>query len=556
MLAARGSMPAWEQILKLIETSPGPSSYIYLPVIYANLDPTRIPHTDPSSRLWSWIQFLEGFPEHLPERTNPTMPLSVAIWPFLRSPEARTIVHATPSIHAFVIRLWKLLPDSQVRTSPYYGVFYTFLCHCDAPSCVDAFIHACDDNPHTLASLIVQQINLVVGACVDPKAEYPLLILKARLDCLSGLVMIRNPRLLSALLSAGLIKAFTLAIVRLHVFRGVEATLEAIVLMLPHLLQMDTGFPYLPDALKAGLLAGLIGCAAQYNSTSKIVRFVLDIFSTVLPASLAHYRVISALSFPLRRARKSACDPRFLASPVADKWSDFLALAEQRLSLYEHFRSTGAGGFQSCSNYECTELRKVSELKCCGGCQVKLYCSRKCQISDWKVYGHRQLCESIAASTSLTRLHRRQDAFLQLMMRSDHESCELEILRQQLRYMLHYEGRQDFLTEFDYTEGFFKIRVKRAQAAERRQDSQHEGKDGNRAEDEDEQPPVHCVVIDEGSGTLNRSYMVRESHMDSNSMEGLRKIWGDIKSGRLDMRDEEGIMARIRDLIELKAEPF
>ncbi|KAK7038543.1 hypothetical protein R3P38DRAFT_2906460 [Favolaschia claudopus] len=452
-------------------------------------------------RLWSWTQFLEGLPEHLPERTNPTMPLSVAIWPFLRSPEARTIVHATPSIHAFVIRLWKLLPDSQVRTSPYYGVFYTFLCHCDAPSCVDALIHACDDDPHTLASLIVQQINLVVGACVDPKAEYPLLILKARLDCLSGLVMIRNSRLLSALISAGLIKAFTLAIVRLHVFRGAEATLEAIVLMLPHLLQMNTGFPYLPDALRAGLLVGLIGCAARYNSTSKIVRFVLDIFSTVLPASLA---IIV------------------------------------RLSLYEHFRSTGAGGFQSCSNYECTELRRVSELKCCGGCQVKLYCSRKCQISDWKVYGHRQLCESIAASTSLTRLHRRQDAFWQLMMQSDHESCQVEILRQQLRYMLHYEGRQDFLTEFDYTEGFCKIRVKRAQAAERRRDLQREGKDGDRAEHEDEQPPVHCVVIDEGTGTLNRSYM----------------IWEEIKCGRLDMRDEEGIMARIRDLIVLTAEPF
>ena len=42
-----------------------------------------------------------------------------------------------------------------------------------------------------------------------------------------------------------------------------------------------------------------------------------------------------------------------------------------------------------CSNCSKHEKRERKAFKCCGKCKKAFYCSKKCQISDWKVHKHK-----------------------------------------------------------------------------------------------------------------------------------------------------------------------
>mmetsp|Transcript_11392 Transcript_11392/g.21074 ORF Transcript_11392/g.21074 Transcript_11392/m.21074 type:complete len:186 (-) Transcript_11392:44-601(-) len=62
----------------------------------------------------------------------------------------------------------------------------------------------------------------------------------------------------------------------------------------------------------------------------------------------------------------------------------------------EYIESIQPGTFNkrldSCAN--CEQVDKARKLKCCGGCKIVFYCSRECQVEDWKAR-HKHDCKQM-----------------------------------------------------------------------------------------------------------------------------------------------------------------
>ncbi|KAJ7818409.1 hypothetical protein B0H14DRAFT_2839347 [Mycena olivaceomarginata] len=72
-------------------------------------------------------------------------------------------------------------------------------------------------------------------------------------------------------------------------------------------------------------------------------------------------------------------------SPVFERlWSNFLSLAKVRFQFLETFDS---------GEFPCGVIRAKDEFLRCSGCRAMYYCSRTCQIADWRVGGHRRACK-------------------------------------------------------------------------------------------------------------------------------------------------------------------
>jgi hypothetical protein len=59
----------------------------------------------------------------------------------------------------------------------------------------------------------------------------------------------------------------------------------------------------------------------------------------MLPRSLVYYPVVAALASALPKALGIPGHARFVASPIFNAWNNFLGLAEERLRLFQYFRS-------------------------------------------------------------------------------------------------------------------------------------------------------------------------------------------------------------------------
>ncbi len=53
-------------------------------------------------------------------------------------------------------------------------------------------------------------------------------------------------------------------------------------------------------------------------------------------------------------------------------------------------------GFKVCNASNCTISEGICEFKNCGGCRIASYCSKKCQIHDWK--SHKAACKAFRES--------------------------------------------------------------------------------------------------------------------------------------------------------------
>ncbi|KAJ7652390.1 hypothetical protein DFH06DRAFT_1206016 [Mycena polygramma] len=408
--AAGGSRPEWLKTMAYIRADPGISSHKFLPVVFAALDPKRAPKPEMLassdifpliaakdairsiyliqslsipvltalwSRVWLWVGLLEQYqPEAIVEILGYLLPFTQAALKY--------VVHSTAGTHAFITRVWPLLPSQlQINTSS-IAVFYELIGSCDE-SCghfVHEFIDECGGDPSILATLVVRTLNKVTTACQHPEAPR---IPRSRLHSLfSFLRVMETLDLIRPLLSAGIVRAHTRAIATLHAFPDAEITLLNSFLQLHALLLFRPGYPHLPEALKAGLLGNILAYGADYAPRPESEAFAAKVLRDVLTPSLVYYRVVSAVATAYPKISSTPYNPRFVASPIYPAWQDFTALVRDRLRLLEDFHSLEPGEKKGCSNLMCDVVQRASDFQRCAGCRNSCYCSRECQIADWK----------------------------------------------------------------------------------------------------------------------------------------------------------------------------
>ncbi|KAF7341330.1 MYND-type domain-containing protein [Mycena venus] len=590
--AASGSFAAWQKIAARLLADPGIPAHKFLPVVFANLDPARIPDTTTPElacssgsdavimaynalftvshfrelpfpilealwvRIWMWIEFIEHHQYYFPEQDD-VDPVSCqlldALIPFLGTEASAILVHTTPGVHAFAARVWQLLPASHVTNSSTMAAFFRFLRGCSGAWCgsTDELVEGCGEDGDVLASLVVHHIDMIATASLHPQAEVSHITLIDRLRGLSGLVVrIGTHNLFPALLSAGIVRAQTRALGHLQpLFHDAEAALNDCSDTLTAMLiftsaAVKPGYPNLPEALKAGLLTNIVSYGGDYQTTARTVTILERFLQLILPGSLVFYPVVSALASALPKALKKSCTPRFMASPLFEAWQNFVNLAEERLYILEHFRSPEYSPTKACDSSACTAIRKSSEFKRCAKCRCKFYCSRECQIRDWRA-GHRQMCKSPASYCSPKDEWRKWDeAFLRLILYHDYQALKLELLHLQLEYIRANGGRHDFYTTFDYMLGRCVIAVQPIGSSIG--DMQAAFDDGTWCRS---RLGLHIVFLNGGRDCIKRSYLFKSS--SAALMVGLQSIWADITSGTISVEGEdedEEVQRRLREL--------
>ncbi|KAJ6447477.1 hypothetical protein C8R47DRAFT_1085269 [Mycena vitilis] len=385
---------------------------------------------------------------------DPSMELLKALWPFIQSAALQPMVHSTPGFHAFVAGIWSRLHSSHPEVPLARTTFYRFISNC-GKDCAERsgteFIEGCVGDPSTLASLLVGDINMAAAACLYPKADEPRIDLLRRLSAFDAIIM-GNPDLFPALLRAGIIKAQTNAIARLGRFPDAEATLNKSFLQLNAFLVFGSGFPHLPEALRAGLLINIFAFGVHYQPSERSEAVLVATLRLSLPPALVYYRVVSALASAFPQVMWMPHNPRFKASPIYSAWQEFATLVQARLRLLEYFHSDEYVRTKACDNFECGAVRKASELKRCAGCREQFYCSRRCHIADWKRGGHRESCRISYSADDLT-WSKRDDAFVRLILHREYQAHKADLLMQQLTYMSSTVGPHVFSTTFNFISG-------------------------------------------------------------------------------------------------------
>ncbi|KAJ7029449.1 hypothetical protein C8F04DRAFT_1398398 [Mycena alexandri] len=562
-LCSRWLLPSLGQDRLIYQGPPRAPSHRFLPVVFANLDPARIPDMtgvdslDPPSpaakavmmgfnavhslpffidaplpvyhelwpRMWKWVQFLEVHQHywHNYEGEAPfMMNLFRALSPLLLHNENLALmVHATPGVHAFVARFWTLLPvlhagDHIIR------LCYFLSCCGPKESCVEQFIEACEHNPNLLASLLVRHLDAAIIGCQSHQPEHPPATLVCRVDILSQFTWnMKSHGLASALLSAGLVPVYAAAIAPFASFRNPElgALSWSFVAGVLSLISSGPGYPHLPRALKAGLLQSLESYTEnapsqdQFPGPSALVGFL----DGLLPRSMVYYPVVHALASALPKFLEMTGIRAFNASPAIGQWADFVELAQARVRDLEYFQSPEYIHRRACDNLECSVIQPAAEFKCCSACRRQYYCSRACQIVDWRRYGHRESCTRLALADA-SSLSSRDEAFLRLVLLRDYQAKKAAILGWQLEYMFENDGDTNFCTEFDYSGGQCTISVEAATPSmaytRQRMDA---------AASPHSKLALHQVVVNNGQTDVTLPYILRS---DSSMLsDGLQRIW-------------------------------
>ncbi|KAJ7652468.1 hypothetical protein DFH06DRAFT_1206197 [Mycena polygramma] len=497
LAAASGSHPDMMKIVSAIREDP-PAAITFLPVVYAILDPARVPEKhwhDASSnndavalgmafsiiniiptfpqlpvavlealwpRVWLWVQLIEEYHlliQNWAGRTDFVMlRLFVSLWPFLEVEPLKPGVHSTPGTHAFVSRSWPHLPLSELEQTNAMTTFFQFIGNCGSACGVHGakeFIEGLGEDPSVLAALIARHITAVAAACRNPKSTVPRALLLGRLHKLSVHI-----RMLDTLpyLSAGIVKAQTTAMGKLSPFPDAEDTLNGSFLQLSAFLVYSTGYGHLPEALRAGILNSIVSYGADYQRTDGSAFIFGHFLTAVLPASLAYYRVVSAMVSAFAKISAKPYKPGFVASAIYPAWKNFVAIVQARLRVLEYFLSEDYVRTRACDNLECGVIGASAEFQRCGGCHEHFYCSRECQIVDWNRGGHREACK-IHDPPVEVELTKRGDTFLRLILHRDYQAHKFDTLMQQLTYLSSNAGRRDFCTTFNYSSGHCVISV-------------------------------------------------------------------------------------------------
>ncbi|KAJ6448348.1 hypothetical protein C8R45DRAFT_1084515 [Mycena sanguinolenta] len=216
---------------------------------------------------------------------------------------------------------------------------------------------------------------------------------------------------------------------------------------------LDSGYTHVVEAIDAGYIQLIVSIAGRHVDwlESRIVIGVLQ------PATV-YYPVLAALERTLPLIQRATSAPTFISCTLYPDWQEFNDLVLDRLEVKRMFDSGEHVTCRACDNLECGKILKKTDFKRCAGCEHHHYCSKECQIKDWRT-GHRESCPKIHLSEfhAPKYLTSRDRAFLRFLVARDYEKHKLQIFLGWIR--IHHHG-ESLITLFDYNTGDLEIEMR------------------------------------------------------------------------------------------------
>ncbi|KAJ7198290.1 hypothetical protein GGX14DRAFT_470115, partial [Mycena pura] len=502
-MAARGSMPDMDKVISRSELPE--LSHLFLPVVFANLDPSRIPgaqlldtaalpptasspiilalqsldlltwmdKVDPAAytalwpRAWQWIQFLEVYHAFLPEPqtfAEVGARIVASLRNILVNRSSAAAVHSTPGVYRLFAQIWIALPSARAivteanKARHAKAALLALYCFIGdslwTPNMVFEFVEGAG-GADALASRLVAAIATYVPP-LRRVAQTPAAIFASLMKLVRPLVQLDQPPMpLEHLLASGLTRAVTHTLLPLcaaatatNDFCLAESSLRTLVIAFTS----PVWFKYLPESLEAGLLPALVAIMQSPAISDVVLHLVKQIVCDILPGAFLFRSVVAAV----RGRVPDATDPRrFRSMALYTAWVKIQELAVERVDALNFFESAAHMRVTMCDNPECQQIKAIKQMKKCSSCLLQYYCGRECQKSAWKLK-HREHCASVreAINDELDPLEmlvhcRRTDRFLRFLVLRDYRAQKLQILLDQLE-LLHRNRSAQLMIPEDY----------------------------------------------------------------------------------------------------------
>ncbi|KAJ7455101.1 hypothetical protein FB451DRAFT_1516727 [Mycena latifolia] len=258
----------------------------------------------------------------------------------------------------------------------------------------------------------------------------------------------------------------------------------------------EPGYARIAEAIEAGVLTLIILNGAKHIDWA-VGGMKTLITKVLLPATL-YYPVLALLEDRLPRLDDPASTHAFISSALYPNWQEFTRVALDRLAVKRRFDSGEHVACKACDNMECSRILKKTDVKRCAGCEYQHYCSKECQVKDWRA-GHRRECRIIRPPSKSYSNHdwhldyldgpayctSRDRAFLRALVARDYERQRQHLFLSRIVGMREHGPR--LLTLFDYSAGPAQIEVIA--------DSNHEADCSVRAARSSGRMQINCVVL-------------------------------------------------------------
>ncbi|KAJ6451899.1 hypothetical protein C8R45DRAFT_87428 [Mycena sanguinolenta] len=476
-----------------------------LPVVYATLDPARLPedttpeptrlhlvhcaigamalftlHTlnfavvhDLWTRVWAWIHFIDThdyFPdESICGYSRLSLLKQLVEFLLLDRPE---LVFSTPDVCVFVAHAWaSMVARDKVDHGCLFGISQALAACDDFPQCLEDVLEGAG-GIRELGSLIITYIGLLVrdlGASDSGDSDSRC---RLHLSLHRVLLFVSVPRpetcelaLQTSLTKAGIITALTDALITLTSVGSLAGdahrnsplctcngcVTDLCMQKITSLLYVIQS-PQLEKALNAGVLRAIVTGAVSNYRMANVETALKHFLGTILVGATRYYTFMRRLATALPEVLAIQPSRAFMDSPLWADWVLFLSLAQERLQFLAEFRERFFST-RSCANFECGVLiAQKTDLRRCAACRVRYYCSKECQMHSWRTQGHRAICIFAHDSGLGRQLEDHNNRFYNFTFLRDYQTRKPAILLQKLAH-IHRTVNADFCVVMEFISG-------------------------------------------------------------------------------------------------------
>ncbi|KAJ7128491.1 hypothetical protein C8R44DRAFT_873206 [Mycena epipterygia] len=515
--AANGSVKDLRDLCDILRNNSTEQTLLSLPVFYANLDPAGIPIIDELDktaadramasigglclslpfisisalrdfwpRYWAWAEYLHPYIVTAePEREDEfCQSLLVLLARLTSDVTLANLLATTPGVRTLLVRAWCSIlqwNNSRERIAGLECVVICIVGPLDAsqPAGLEEYVDGVDGDIAEFSFLLVETIATLVPSRRSPHPSAKVVKLLhgiLRFVIVTGHAYDHesdssSQPLFGVLSKSELAAALTITIDNLG---GIIDSLGDSTTSGPtYELALDDCFALLTltfkgvyrnlclaEALENGLLHAMLTCGNRPPS-SRVHAHLKSLLEAVLPMSLMSYPVVFEIEDAMVDI-KEVVGTSMLAKTTM--WQNFIDLAVDRAAVLRPLQSPGFIWPAACANMECGVMRSKKTLKRCSGCKSVYYCSRRCQILDWRGGGHRSICSPhlILSLNEHQDVSRRERIFLRAVLQFDYQMRSAEDVYPAQAMFMRQFPREGFYTLFDYTSGRAKIDVQSA----------------------------------------------------------------------------------------------
>ncbi|KAF7344965.1 MYND-type domain-containing protein [Mycena venus] len=443
-------------------------------------------------RIWPWMRFLHTYWEHIPKfdakaEMAACMSNCFLVARLRAHPKTRDLTSAQTGLRFIFSRTWTaiLLDEGVVERSEVFlhsgRLLPTLTDGLELPGHFEEIVDGAGGSRERMVSAIVKHLSLAVA---DPKNKVTLGTLTTTIAFL-GTQPSKNEQWVSLLLSKGIVAPVVSA---LRVFestatpdamesalRGIDSSVRGSIKsadmwfgsttacfnLLSTYMTAAPGYPWIAQAIKAGLLHSLISFATQGSRYATYIKLFIDL----LPLNLVSHAVVTQMKHALKEVQEISRRRKFMESPSFKDWEKVVSLANERIAVLDSWEAAGRVSFAACDNMQCGKIQRKGQFKRCAGCWSADYCSSDCQSIDWRG-GHREVCDELRAERLRYPeiVHPRERSFMRALMQHDYQRLLFDIASREVLFMRDHPG-EEYIVVLDYTKPGgvrYKIDPKRA----------------------------------------------------------------------------------------------